>query len=258
LRTASFRKTASAVSCWPRATHPRTGKTAISGTRLLADNISDLKAQVAANQKGIELVLEMVEHYGLNVVQAYMGHVQDAAETPCATGSKELSESKGMAEVDTVRAVDYLDDGSPVALALTIDRTDGSATLDFEGTGTEIWGNCNAPKAVTESAILYCLRCLIEKDLPLNYGCLIPITIIVPRAHFWIPPPEAAVVGGNVLTSQRVTDVVLKAFGVAAASQGCMNNFTFGNDRFGYYETIGGGAGAGPTAGMARPACTPT
>jgi 5-oxoprolinase (ATP-hydrolysing) len=130
-------------------------------------------------------------------------------------------------------------------LALTIDRRDGSATLDFEGTGTEIWGNCNAPKAVTKSAILYCLRCLIKKDLPLNYGCLIPITIIVPKGSLLDPSPEAAVVGGNVLTSQRITDVVLKAFGVAAASQGCMNNFTFGNDRFGYYETVGGGAGAG-------------
>jgi 5-oxoprolinase (ATP-hydrolysing) len=224
---------------------PAPGRPPISGTRLLADNISDLKAQVAANQKGIELVLEMVEHYGLNVVQAYMHHVQDAAEDAVRNRLKELSESKGMAEVDTVRAVDYLDDGSPVALALTIDRRDGSATLDFEGTGTEIWGNCNAPKAVTKSAILYCLRCLIKKDLPLNYGCLIPITIIVPKGSLLDPSPEAAVVGGNVLTSQRITDVVLKAFGVAAASQGCMNNFTFGNDRFGYYETVGGGAGAG-------------
>jgi 5-oxoprolinase (ATP-hydrolysing) len=130
---------------------------------------------------------------------------------------------------------------------LTIDRRDGSATLDFTGTGTETWGNCNAPKAVTKSAILYCLRCLIKKDLPLNYGCLIPITIRVPQGSLLDPSPDAAVVGGNVLTSQRITDVVLKAFGVAAASQGCMNNFTFGNDRFGYYETIGGGAGAGPT-----------
>jgi 5-oxoprolinase (ATP-hydrolysing) len=226
---------------------PQPGRPAISGTRLLADNISDLKAQVAANQKGIELVLEMVDHYGLDVVQAYMGHVQDAAETAVRNRLKELSLSKGMQEKDTVRAVDYLDDGSPIALALTIDRTDGSAAFDFAGTGPEIWGNCNAPSAVARSAILYSLRCLIEKDLPLNDGCLIPITIHIPPGSLLAPSADAAVVGGNVLTSQRVVDVILKAFGVAAASQGCMNNFTFGNARFGYYETIGGGAGAGPT-----------
>ncbi|WP_372681553.1 hydantoinase B/oxoprolinase family protein [Desulfosarcina sp.] len=223
------------------------GRPAISGTRLLADNISDLKAQVAANQKGIELVLEMVEHYGLEVVQAYMSHVQDAAEAAVRSRLKELSLSKGMKDKDTVRAVDYLDDGSPIVLSLTIDRADGSAVFDFTGTGPEIWGNCNAPSAVTRSAILYSLRCLIEKDLPLNDGCLIPITILIPPGTLLDPSTEAAVVGGNVLTSQRVVDVILKAFGVAAASQGCMNNFTFGNARFGYYETIGGGAGAGPT-----------
>ena len=223
------------------------GRPPISGTRLLADNISDLKAQVAANQKGIELVLEMVDHYGLEVVQAYMRHVQDAAEAAVRSRLRELALNKKMNAVDTICAVDYMDDGSPIALALTIDRHDGSASFDFSGTGLETWGNCNAPKAVTKSAILYCLRCLIKKELPLNYGCLIPITIKIPEGSLLDPSPEAAVVGGNVLTSQRITDVVLKAFGVAAASQGCMNNFTFGNQRFGYYETIGGGAGAGPT-----------
>ncbi|BBO90319.1 hydantoinase B/oxoprolinase family protein [Desulfosarcina ovata] len=226
---------------------PLPGRPAISGTRLLADNISDLKAQVAANQKGIELVLEMVDHYGLDGVQAYMGHVQDAAETAVRSRLQDLSRAKGMGEKDTVTAVDYLDDGSPIVLSLTIDRRDGSAVFDFAGTGLEIWGNCNAPAAVTRSAILYSLRCLIEKDLPLNDGCLIPITIHIPKGSLLDPSIEAAVVGGNVLTSQRVVDVVLKAFGVVAASQGCMNNFTFGNDRFGYYETIAGGAGAGPT-----------
>ncbi|NDY72202.1 5-oxoprolinase [Desulfobacter hydrogenophilus] len=226
---------------------PAPGRPAISGTRLLADNISDLKAQIAANQKGIELVLEMVDHYGFDVVQAYMKYVQDAAEEAVRQRLKTLSTSKGMAERDTIRAKDYLDDGSPIVLALTIDRKDGSALFDFQGTGSQIWGNCNAPKAVTKSAILYCLRCLIEKDLPLNHGCLIPITVKIPKGSLLDPSSEAAVVGGNVLTSQRITDVVLKAFGVVAASQGCMNNFTFGNDRFGYYETIAGGAGAGPT-----------
>nr|WP_320192350.1 hydantoinase B/oxoprolinase family protein [uncultured Desulfobacter sp.] len=226
---------------------PAPGRPEISGSRLLADNISDLKAQVAANQKGIELVLEMVGHYGLDVVQAYMKHVQDAAEKAVRQRLKTLSTSKGMAERDTIQAKDYMDDGSPIALALTIDRKEGSAVFNFQGTGSQIWGNCNAPKAVTKSAILYCLRCLIEKDLPLNHGCLIPITVKIPKGSLLDPSADAAVVGGNVLTSQRITDVVLKAFGVAAASQGCMNNFTFGNDRFGYYETIAGGAGAGPT-----------
>jgi 5-oxoprolinase (ATP-hydrolysing) len=225
---------------------PQVDRPPISGTRLLADNISDLKAQVAANQKGIDLVLEMVSHYGLAVVQAYMGHVQAAAEAAVRSALVDLSRRKGLAAVDTVHAKDYLDDGSPIALSLTIDRRDGSARFDFEGTGPQIWGNCNAPRAVTVSAILYSLRCLIQRDLPLNHGCLLPIEIQIPSGSLLDPAPDAAVVGGNVLTSQRVVDVVLKAFGVAAASQGCMNNFTFGNDSFGYYETIGGGAGAGP------------
>jgi 5-oxoprolinase (ATP-hydrolysing) len=226
---------------------PLPGRPAIAGARILADNISDLKAQAAANQKGIELVLEMVDHYGLDVVQAYMKHVQNAAEEAVRHSLQVLSRNKRMDEVDTVDAVDHMDDGSPIALALTIDRRDGSAIFDFSGTGPQIWGNCNAPRAVTKSAVLYALRCLIEKDLPLNHGCLIPIEFHIPEGSLLDPAPDAAVVGGNVLTSQRVVDVVLKAFGVAAASQGCMNNFTFGSDRFGYYETVGGGAGAGPT-----------
>jgi 5-oxoprolinase (ATP-hydrolysing) len=231
----------------PGETTSTPGAPPISGTRQLEENISDLKAQVAANQMGIELLLEMVDHYGLDGVQAYMGHVQEAAEAAVREHLKALSFDKAMAEVETVHAVDHMDDGSAIALALTIDRRDGSAIFDFTGTGPQTWGNCNAPKAVTQSAILYCLRCLIKKELPLNYGCLIPITIKIPKGSLLDPSPDAAVVGGNVLTSQRITDVVLKAFGVAAASQGCMNNFTFGNQHFGYYETIGGGAGAGPT-----------
>ena len=222
------------------------GRPAISGTRLLSDNISDLKAQVAANQKGIDLILEMVEYHSLEVVQAYMQHVQETAEEAVRTSLCEVSRTQGLAERDTITATEYLDDGSPIKLTLTIDRSDGSAIFDFTGTGIELWGNLNAPRAVTQSAILYSLRCLVEKDIPLNHGCLIPIELIIPEGCLLEPSPEAAVVGGNVLTSQRVVDVVLKAFGVAAGSQGCMNNFTFGNENFGYYETIGGGAGAGP------------
>jgi 5-oxoprolinase (ATP-hydrolysing) len=225
---------------------PAPGRPAISGARRINDNISDLKAQGAACRKGIALVLEMVDRYGLDVVQAYMDHVQDAAEDAVRSRLKDLSQRKNMAEVDTVCATDHLDDGSPIALALTIDRRTGTAVFDFAGTGPQVPGNCNAPSAVTHSAVLYCLRCLIEKDLPLNNGCLIPITIHIPPKSLLAPSDGAAVVGGNVLTSQRIVDVVLKAFGVAAASQGCMNNFTFGNETFGYYETMGGGAGAGP------------
>ena len=110
-----------------------------------------------------------------------------------------------------------------------------------------MYGNSNAPRAITFSAIIYCLRCLVNAEIPLNQGCLNPIDVIVPENTFLNPSSKAAVVGGNVLTSQRITDVVLKAFGACAASQGCMNNLTFGDGQFGYYETIAGGAGAGPT-----------
>jgi len=228
------------------------GEPAISGTRLLSDNLSDLKAQVAANQRGIDLLLEMVEHYssedvpGLPIVQAYMHHIQNNAEEAVRDMLKELSEREGLAEVDTVAAKDYLDDGSEIVLHLTIDRRDGSAIFDFTGTGPELWGNLNAPRAVTHSAILYSLRCLIDQEIPLNQGCLNPIEVIIEDGSLLAPSENAAVVGGNVLTSQRITDVILKAFRACAASQGCMNNFTFGNENFGYYETIGGGAGAGP------------
>ncbi len=222
------------------------GKTAISGTRTLADNLSDLKAQVAANRKGIELIKEMIDRYSLMVVQAYMYHVQQSAEMAVRKSLKQLADSYTNEDQAVIRAEDYMDDGSRITLCLTINRQDGSAIFDFSGTGIQVWGNTNAPLAVTKSAILYSLRCLIKDDLPLNYGCLIPITVIIEPGSLLDPDPEAAVVGGNVLTSQRVVDVILKAFGVAAASQGCMNNLTFGNQDFGYYETIGGGAGAGP------------
>ncbi|MDP6656624.1 MAG: hydantoinase B/oxoprolinase family protein [SAR324 cluster bacterium] len=222
------------------------GEPAISGTRLLSDNLSDLKAQVAANQRGVDLLLEMVEHYSLEVEQAYMHHIQNNAEEAVRSMLKALSVREGLAEVDTVKANDFLDDGSEIVLLLTIDHRAGSAIFDFSGTGPEIWGNLNAPRAVTHSAILYSLRCLIDQEIPLNQGCLNPIQVIIEDGSLLAPSENAAVVGGNVLTSQRITDVILKAFRACAASQGCMNNFTFGNENFGYYETMGGGAGAGP------------
>ncbi|MCK5914565.1 MAG: sulfur carrier protein ThiS adenylyltransferase ThiF, partial [Deltaproteobacteria bacterium] len=227
------------------------GAKRIFGSRCLADNLSDLKAQVAANQKGIELVLEMVDHYSLAMVQAYMGYVQERAESAVRKALKELAQgvagATGKENTAIIQAEDFMDDGTPIILKVTIDCEKGSAVFDFSGTGLQVWGNTNAPLAVTKSAILYSLRCLIKEELPLNHGVLVPIKIKVEPGSLLDPDSEAAVVGGNVLTSQRVVDVILKAFGVAAASQGCMNNLTFGDQDFGYYETIGGGAGAGPT-----------
>jgi 5-oxoprolinase (ATP-hydrolysing) len=147
----------------------------------------------------------------------------------------------------TSYAIDYMDDGSPIELTITIDPDTGSAVFDFTGTGPQVLGNHNAPPAVTYSAVIYSLRSLVAEDIPLNQGCLAPITFIIPKYSLLNPSSDAAVVGGNVLTSQRVVDVVLKAFKACAASQGCMNNLTFGDKTLGYYETIAGGAGAGPT-----------
>ena len=215
----------------------------LAGARSPSDNLSDLKAQVAANRKGIGLLREMVDRYSLMVVQAYMGHIQENAESAVR---HLLCDFASRQERRVFEAIDYLDDGSPIALKLTIDPQSGEALFDFSETGDQLPGNLNAPRAVTHSAILYSLRCLISQEIPLNQGCLKPITIRIRPGSLLAPSEEAAVVGGNVLTSQRLVDVILKAFGAAAGSQGCMNNLTFGNQQFGYYETIGGGAGAGP------------
>lgn len=147
-----------------------------------------------------------------------MRFIQANAEQSVREMLRELSLSRGLKEVDTVKAVDRMDDGSAIRLALTIDRRDGSAVFDFTGTDPEMYGNCNAPRSIASSAIIYCLRCLVNSDIPLNQGCLAPIKTILPEGSFLNPGPTAAVVGGNVLTSQRVTDVVLLAFGAAAAS----------------------------------------
>lgn len=131
-----------------------------------------------------------------------------------------------------------MDDGSPIRLKVTIDETGGSALCDFTGSGYQVYGNCNAPRAITLSALIYCLRCMVGHDVPLNQGCLNPIKVIIPENSILDPNSDAAVVGGNVLTSQRIVDVVLSAFQVCAASQGCMNNITLGDELFGYYETV--------------------
>mmetsp|Transcript_17055 Transcript_17055/g.24175 ORF Transcript_17055/g.24175 Transcript_17055/m.24175 type:complete len:272 (-) Transcript_17055:206-1021(-) len=139
-----------------------------------------------------------------------------------------------------------MDDGTPIELTIDINKETGDAVFDFSGTGPQVLGNVNAPPAVTYSAVIYSLRSLVGQDIPLNEGCLAPIEFKIPKYCLLNPSDDAGVVGGNVLTSQRVVDVVLKAFKACAASQGCMNNLTFGDKKFGYYETIAGGAGAGP------------
>lgn len=224
----------------------------IPGTRRIQDNLSDLRAQVAANQRGITLINELIEHYGLGTVQSYMTHVQTNAEEAVREMLKSMGHSLDIAKevvdgVVTIEEEDYMDDGSVIHLKLSLDTQKGEAAFDFGGTSPEVYGNWNAPEAVTKAAVIYCLRCLVDVDIPLNQGCLAPVKVFIPEGSFLSPSDKAAVVGGNVLTSQRITDVILTAFEACACSQGCMNNLTFGDDTFGYYETIGGGCGAGST-----------
>ncbi|KAI8816179.1 Hydantoinase B/oxoprolinase-domain-containing protein [Fimicolochytrium jonesii] len=217
-----------------------------SGSRCINDCISDLKAQTAANHRGITLVRQLIEEYGLETVQAYMGYIRTNAETAVRDLLKRVAASGRT----TLTASDCMDDGTPITLTITIDGPTGSAVFDFTGTGPQVYANTNAPRAITYSAVIYCLRSLVSSDIPLNQGALNPVEIIIPPNTLLSPAEGAAVVGGNVLTSQRVVDVVLKAFNACAASQGCCNNFTFGKGGeggFGYYETIAGGSGAGPT-----------
>ncbi|EGR45393.1 5-oxo-L-prolinase [Trichoderma reesei QM6a] len=224
-----------------------------SGTRRLQDNISDLKAQIAANAKGISLIKGLIEEFGLATVHRYMYAIQHTAEDAVRALLRATREKYGP---EPLVATEYMDDGTPIALSISI-SPDGSAVFDFTGTGPHVLGNTNAPIAITHSAIIYCLRCLVSSSIPLNQGCLSPIKIVIPEGTLLNPGDGLAVVGGNVLTSQRVTDVVLRAFNACAASQGCCNNLTFGTggkdpvtgehkEGFGYYETIAGGSGAGP------------
>ncbi|KAJ9157698.1 5-oxoprolinase (ATP-hydrolyzing) [Pleurostoma richardsiae] len=225
-----------------------------SGARNLSDNLADLRAQTGANQKGINLIGQLVTEYGLDTVLFYMKAIQENAELAVRRLLKETYAKSGGQPLE---AVDYMDDGSPIKLKITINGTDGTADFDFTGTGPEVYGSTNAPTSVTYSAIIYVLRCLVKEDIPLNQGCLTPINVIMPPRTLLSPSDEAAVVGGNCVTSQRVTDVILRCFAVCAASQGCLNNLTFGRSSrldpdgrytpgYGYYETIAGGAGAGP------------
>lgn len=222
----------------------------ISGTRRIQDNLSDLRAQVAANQRGISLLQELIQQYGLETVQAYMNYVQMNAEEAVREMLKTVGNkvsSKSDENSVTLVEEDCMDDGSVIHLKLSIDFNKGEAIFDFGGTSSEVYGNWNAPEAVTAAAVIYCLRCLVDVDIPLNQGCLAPVKILIPEGSFLSPSDMAAVVGGNVMTSQRITDVIFSAFQACACSLGCMNNLTFGDNSFGYYETIGGGSGAGPT-----------
>nr|VFK23132.1 MAG: 5-oxoprolinase (ATP-hydrolysing) [Candidatus Kentron sp. MB]VFK28308.1 MAG: 5-oxoprolinase (ATP-hydrolysing) [Candidatus Kentron sp. MB]VFK74199.1 MAG: 5-oxoprolinase (ATP-hydrolysing) [Candidatus Kentron sp. MB] len=200
-------------------------------------NIADLKAQIAANEKGVRELRRMIEHYGQAVVRAYMGHVQDNAEAAVRRVIGNLSD--GMFEYP-------FDDGARVRVRITIDKAARSAVIDFTGTSPQQPTNFNAPLAICRAAILYVFRTLVRDPIPLNEGCLRPLTIRVPAGSLLDPAYPAAVAAGNVETSQCVTDALFGALGVLAASQGTMNNLTFGNQHHQYYETICGGAGAGP------------
>ena len=222
------------------------GRPPNSGTRRLEDNLYDLKAQVAANQKGAELLREMIAHYGLPVVQAYMVHIQENAENAVRRLVDRLCTERGITEHGTLHAIDYMDDGNPIEVTVTLDRRQRALAFDFAGTGSEVWANHNAPSAVVVAAIIYVLRTLINEEIPINGGFLKAVKLSIPHPCMLSPSPAAAVVAGNVETSSRITDVLLRAFEAVAGAQGTMNNFTFGDASFGYYETIGGGSGAGP------------
>jgi len=202
-----------------------------------AQNIADLKAQIAACEKGAQELHRIIDDYGLEVVDAYMRHVQDNAET-CV---------RRVLGVLRNGSCSYpLDDGSEIHVEIRIDHGAERAEVDFSGTSAQHAGNFNAPLAVTKAAVLYVFRSLVDEDIPLNEGCLKPLDIIVPAGSMLRPAYPAAVVAGNVETCQAITDSLYGALGVLAGAQGTMNNFTFGNDRWQYYETVCGGSGAGP------------
>jgi 5-oxoprolinase (ATP-hydrolysing) len=200
-------------------------------------NLADLRAQIAANEKGAQELRAMVAQYGLPTVQAYMGHVQDNAEESVRRVITALKDGEYTLA---------LDNGARIRVRIDVDAATRGARIDFTGTSAQLPNNFNAPKAVTMAAVLYVFRTLVDDDIPLNAGCLKPIEVIVPEGSMLNPHPGAAVVAGNVETSMCVTNALYGALGVMAASQCTMNNFTFGNERHQYYETISGGSGAGP------------
>jgi 5-oxoprolinase (ATP-hydrolysing) len=200
-------------------------------------NVADLQAQIAACAKGRAELLKMIGQFGLETVLAYTGHVQDNAEESV----------RRVLDVLSPGAFTYpLDNGARIQVRVDIDRAARRATVDFTGTSAQLADNFNAPSAVCRAAVLYVFRTLVDQPIPMNEGCLKPLEIIIPAGCMLNPSYPAAVVAGNVETSQCVTDALYGALGVLAAAQGTMNNFTFGNDEYQYYETICGGSGAGP------------
>ena len=200
-------------------------------------NIADLQAQVAANARGVAELQQLVEEFQLATVQDYMGHVQANAEESvrqviCSLNSGQFSYE--------------LDNGAVIQVTVSVDHQQRSAVVDFTGSSPQLGNNFNAPTAITRAVVLYVFRTLVKANIPLNEGCLKPITIVVPQPSMLAPRAPAAVVAGNVETSQALTDALYGALGVMAAAQGTMNNLSFGNKNHQYYETIGGGSGAGP------------
>jgi 5-oxoprolinase (ATP-hydrolysing) len=206
--------------------------------RRVAENLADLEAQLAAVRTGASLLLELADERGVEQVERYMRFVQDNA-------ASEVRRAIARLEPGRHTFSDHLDDGTPLVVTLTVDAPAQRLTVDFSGTGAEHPGNLNAPRAVTLACVLYFLRVLVGKPIPLNSGCLRHVELIIPERSLLSPGPHCAVAGGNVETSQRVVDALLGAAGLLAASQGTMNNLSFGDANYGYYETIAGGAGAG-------------
>ena len=200
-------------------------------------NIADLKAQVAANEKGVHEMRKMLDQFGLDVVHAYMGHVQDNAEESVRRVIDALHPSEFAYEMDQ---------GTVIKVRISVDKESRVATVDFTGTSPQQNSNFNAPAPVTRAAVLYVFRCMVNDEIPMNAGCLKPINIVVPDDCMLAPKFPAAVVAGNVEVSQAVTDTLFGALGAQAAAQGTMNNLNFGNEAYQYYETICGGSGAGP------------
>ncbi len=204
--------------------------------RNVHQNVADLKAQIAANEKGVHELRKMVAHFGLPVVEAYMGHVQDNAAECVRRVLDVLTDSEFSHTTDQ---------GATIRAKITVDKENRTATVDFTGTSPQQNTNFNAPEPVTRAAVLYSFRVMVEGDIPMNAGCLRPINIVIPDGSMLRPEYPAAVVAGNVETSQHVTNVLFGALGAMAASQGTMNNLTFGNDTYQYYETICSGSPAG-------------
>jgi 5-oxoprolinase (ATP-hydrolysing) len=216
--------------------------------------LADLRAQIAANEKGVQELRAMVAQFGLPTVAAYMRHVQDNAEESVrrvitALARRPAGAAPGSAEAGEGRFDLELDNGAHIRVRIAVDAAAREAEIDFTGTSAQLPNNFNAPKAVTMAAVLYVFRTLVDDDIPLNAGCLKPLRVTVPEGCMLNPRPPGAVVAGNVETSMCVTNALFGALGLMAASQCTMNNFTFGNERHQYYETISGGTGAGVWTG---------